>query len=552
MARKNRLAASFLAYSVFGLIIGAALGFALDAVFARQANSSFAGYVTLYRIPTQGSDQAARDFISTALARKGYLEGFTDKHGLDSKTQSLLAKGLTVVARDASSPSADLKLVGKDPTLLTTTLDALAIHITETLRSIEEPELQGLLDKLNNEIETVNKPYLELLGSRFEHKKLPTAAADEVRKAAALISKKHEMELTQRYTFKPQSPQQELFLQQDLDALSKELHRQTEQAAKHFNTDSQDYKFASSLAYLEATVRALRQTKQRLVIAFNQGTPLRVTGRAVVEPLFISSPPTVVVVGVCALIGGLLGAVGCSLQQARYAKITGPSIEKRLGTQVLGVIPKSLTEFGEREMHPMADIEPLSIPLSAIRSFSVAQHLLFPQQSKTVPVIFTAIGKGQDAGHFIANLAVTMAHRGERILLVDANNTHSLDMFRSDSKFASTTTLQIKELKDDGGSQPHIDKGSISFKVAVADKKATSNLLTETSHFDRILILVGDANKAKHMLEGYGCGIGLVVCDDKTRMSKIRKALGKASHGVVLCGYDIRESVYGGELKKVS
>lgn len=546
MARKNHGITVFLRYGLLGALIGAILGTLVGGLLVKVAPARFEANVILFHIPTIGASDSARDFIAATLARKDFLPAFAAKRRIDAKTQAQLTRNLSVVAEDASSPVAELHLVGRDSTAITTTLDALASYMTEVLHSPQNRALQSQLRELDPVMDAANRRHHELITARSEYGRLPSSALDKVRAAITLAEQRLQIESAQRYGLKPRSATDELEAQRRLNDIIQQQEQLMPSMDEDANIDSEHFELEISYALAGAELRVLEQTRRRLLSEFDRAMPLRVVRRAKANPLETEHTLLGPLAAACSLIGGLCGGFAWSRRQSRNGNLTGPVVERRLHVPVVGVMAESLTDYGEREQRPMAQADPEPLAVAGVRSMNVALHLLAPEGGPVGPVVFAEVGDGRHASHVIANLAVVMAEIGERVLIVEGNgdNSQLFEMFANNRGAARTIALDVSELEDEKDADAPRGNGSICF--ATGDAAATTLPVPPAfvSHFDRVLIHVGNANRSRHVVKAYGTGVGLVVCTAEARLSVLRKALATTLHGVVLCAYSLDESDY--------
>jgi len=549
VARKNHGVTAFLRYGLLGVLAGTILGTLVGALFVAISHARFEANIALYRVPTNGTSSSARDFIAATLARQDFLRDFVAKRRLEAKAQARLTRNLTVVAKDASRPLAEMRLVGSDPAAITMTLDALATYMVEVLHSTQNTALQSQLRELDPVIDAASRRYYELMTAQFEYGRLPSSALHKIRVATTLARQRLQIELAQRYRLKPRSAADEIELQRRLNDIIKQQERLTPSMDEHANVDSDHFELESAFALAGAELRVLKQTKRRLLSEFDRAKPLLIVRRAKAIPLTTEHAPVVVLAAACGLIGGLCGGFAWSKRQSRNGKLTGPIVERRLGVPVVGVMAESLTDYGEREQRPMAQADPQPLAVAGVRSLNVALHLLAQKRSRVGPVVFTEIGDGRHASHVIANLAVVMAQTGERVLIVEASDSDGQlsGMFANDKGIARTIALDVGELGDEQDAEVRPGNGSIRFAIGDAGAVAPPVPLAVISHFDCVLIHNRHLDRARRVLKGYGTGVGLVVCTAEARVSVVRKALARTLHGVVLCAYAIDESDYLGE-----
>lgn len=546
MAQKNRVTPSFAIYLLIGMFTGVALGFATNMVLSALSKARFEASIVLYRIPTAGTEQAARDFISTALDQRGFIKKFVAEHDVQPKIQHLLDHHLTVFARDPSSPNAEIRLVGKDPSGLEETLDSLAQYLSKNLRSIKESELQSLLLDLNTEIEKANSKYLNLIGKRSDHNEID-GTLSEILQSIVLVSERlFELQFTERFSFAPDASnkaQTQALVQQLTEKLENETNRGTTLA----KDKRRDFELAVTLARAEVKLRMLRQTKQRLVIQFNQGTPLRVAGRAKIGLLDAERPPTTAIIGISALLGTVLGGILCSLMQTRNAKLTGPLLEQRFGTPVMASMPQSVTDFGLSQACPMAAAQPQRASVAAIHSFNTALHYSVAQEDRVMSIVVSELGKILHAPHLIANIAVVLAKTGRHVLVIDSGTGQLLSLLNADTAPLRNEVFHVRNGIVESTAELPDNKGSISLTEASPSQSTTLLSAEDFAPYDHVIILAETPSEVKYLVEQYAGSIGLLVCNDKDRVSKIRKAINKNISSLVLCGYPLEESIYGGE-----
>ncbi|MGR8949845.1 MAG: hypothetical protein ACU84Q_17515 [Gammaproteobacteria bacterium] len=534
MVRKNRLMVSIARYFVVGTILGAIVGLLLNMLLVSAPSGRLEARVLLFRIPSDDTYQAARDYLSLAISRPGFLDDFAKQQGLDSGEQALLARNLSVVARDASSPNAQLRLVGDNEAALSETLNALAIYVTEALRTIDETAMQSLLNGIEKEIEKASEKNLALLNARDKFNPLPDDLNDSIRLSTALVTKRKELEISLRYTLKPLSKSDEGTIREQLDKIIEQQQggkRPIRVAAR----DIENFDFARELAHSSAILRVLRQAKQNLVIAYNGDTPLRIAGRAAVTPLTLEATPTGQFIAICAFLGALIGGFIWSMLRSRSWQLTGLNIERRLGVPTLAVIAQKLTDCGTQLGGPLAHFNSDSNDLACIKSLSIALSLLQSEQGQNAPLIFSEVGGGDHIAHVTANLAIVMAAGGDRVLVISAtgNEEQSKDLFRHGEEQGWCATLTAQDLTNNHSAQTKFEPGKICY-YRVKDETIP---LADLAQFNKVLILARHPADAKKQLTHHACGVGVVLCTTGTRVSILRRALGRKMHGVVLCGH---------------
>ncbi len=539
--------AALLRFGLLGMLAGATLGAFAGALFVAAAPARFEANVSLFYKPGSEMSNSARDFIVAALAREDFLSDFVHEHRMDTKMEAFLTRNLTVVANDASGPFAEIRLVGSDAAAIVTTLDALATYMVELPWSAEENALQLQSQELDELIDAATGRYDKLVKEPLHYGRLPASTLRKIRIAANLAEQRFELELTERYRLQRQSTPDDLNRQQRLNAIVAQQEQLKLSVSENANTDSDHFEFESALALARAELRVLKRTRHRLVGELNRSKTLWALRRAKAIPVPTGFAPILILAASCSLIGGLGGGFAWSRRQSANGELSGPMIETRLRTPVVGVMAKSLTDYGERELHPMAQADPQPLAMAGVRSLSVALHVLSQEHDRAGPVIFADLGDAHHASHIVANLAVVAAEAGARVLIVEAGGESLLSiMFANDKVVARQLALDVSErAREQGGdSGVRFTIGDETAHNADAAALPVSNEII--SHFDRVFIHVGDVAKARHVVKSYGAAIGIVVCTADTRLSVLRKALGKTLHGVVLCGFPIKESDYLG------
>jgi len=187
--------------------------------------------------------------------------------------------------------------------------------------------------------------------------------------------------------------------------------------------------------------------------------------------------------------------------------------------------------------------------MAGVQSLNVALHLLAQEPGRSGPVIFADLGPDRHASQLIADLAVVSARTGMRVLIAAAGGGKSAlaRLCLGDKRIAQAITLDANEL----ARVKNADRDDAAVRFAPGDGSAgqaeTTDLPVPVDFipcFDRVLIEADSIARARHLVEGYGAGIGLVVCTRQTRLSVLHKALGTTLHGVVLCDYQVNAADY--------
>lgn len=217
---------------------------------------------------------------------------------------------------------------------------------------------------------------------------------------------------------------------------------------------------------------------------------------------------------------------------------------------MLGVIGEFLTDYGERELRPLAATDPRHLVLAGIHSLRIALHVLAQEEVHAGPVVVTEMGDPHHAAHVVANLAVAAEQAGERVLIVEASSMPGVlsAIFASDEQAIRPMALEVDELSEKRDSDERLDKGRIRFLFrAGSTNEFNGETLPVTAKFihdfDRAFIHVDDVAGAKYLLNEYGTGIGLLVCSSDVGKPALTKEV-EDLHGVVLCDYRIDASVY--------
>ena len=538
MARKNRLVDSVIPYFIVGAIVGACAGLLAHTVFENAPASRFEGRVMLFRLPGNDTFRAARDYLSIAVSRPEFVESFAKNYDIDSATRKLISGNLTVVARDASSPNAELRLTGPDEDKLATTLDSLAIYLTESLRTIDENVMQKLLDELEKEITIATENNLVLRDSRSEYASIPEPLRKAIDDSMTLSTERKELELSLKYVLKPLSDADTKAIRQQLTKVTsaqQEYHRRAQEIAERHAVN---FKLLSDIASTEATLQALRRTKQHLVIDYNKDTPLRIASRAKVTPLeYVPTSPGRSI-GIGAFIGAIIGGVICSLLRSRDSKLDALGIERRLGVPTFAVISQHVTNTGIDNGIPLARSNPASENLAGIRSLNIALHLLNAERGNKYPIVITEIGAENHAPYVIANLALDMANNGMRVLVVETEDKKNQlsDLMRRGIEQSWVIALNEQDSTVTRQSDESLKHGQVYYLLA----PGSAPPLVDIPQFDKVLIHAPNPAAAKSCVAAYPQSLGLVLCTATTRVSTLRKALGRALgkklHGVVFCG----------------
>ena len=536
MARANRLTSSLIAYFFVGAVLGAIAGILAHYVLSSAPAQLFEGRVMLFRLPGNNVNHAARDFLEIAISQPGFIAGFIEKHDLSPEVIDSLQE-LKVVARDPSSPNAELQLTGSDEEQITKTLDALAIYVTEALRTFDEGTKNEILQSLDKEIEAANSDYLARLKLRGIYGAVSDELKQEIAKSAKLHARRLELELSQRYRLAPLSSMEEETLQQDISEIIQAQERQERHLKTFSGSSSRNGKFALELALNEALTQALRQTKQRIVITYNQDTPIRIANRAKLTPITLEPSSAAKPIGLGAFIGALLGGLLWSRSRTQDSALTGLNIERRFNVPTFAVISPKLAERGEREGRPLAIIDPQSEHLACIRSLNLAVHLLKSKATGAKVLTFVDLSNRNNSTHVIANLAIEMRNRGQSVLVVETNSDKiafsSLLEPAQAKAWALPATLQQLANEE---AKPLSEQAPYIVYVEQDEWHLSPELV---SQFDCVLIHAQDIADAKKRRLEMPESLLLVLCTTDTQVSKLRKALGRGAekkmHGVVLC-----------------
>ncbi len=549
MDRKNRGVTTFLRYGLLGLISGTVLGALVGEVFVAVSPARFQADIVLFHIPTYGTSDSARDFIASTLAQPDFLPDFVSNRRIDTKTEALLRRNLTVIAKDASRPVAEIQLIGNDSAAITSTLDVLAAYMVESVHSSQNIALDSQLRELNPIIDAAKRRHDDLIMARSAYGRLPPSALGNIRVATSLTEQRLQIELAQRYRLKPPSAADVLELQRRLNDIIVQQAQLAPSMDEQADVNSDHVELESAVTHARAELRVLEQTKQRLLGEFSSSKPLQIVHQAKTIPLTTEQTLVVLLAAAGSLIGGLSGGLGWSMRQSRNGKINGPVLERRLRTAVVGVMAENLTDYGERELRPLALADPRSLAMAGVRSLNVALHVMSQERRRAGPVVFAEIGDGYHASHVVANLAVVAAQMGEQVLIVEASGSDSRlsSLFANDKGIARTIALDTSEVRDERDVDVHFGNGSIRFAIGDdPDETILPVPVAFIANFDRVFIHTGQADRAKQVVKAYGTGIGIVVCTAEAPLSVLRKALARQLHGVVLCAYPIDESDYLG------
>ena len=529
MARKNRLTIIF--YFLFGAVVGAFAGFLANTFFLEQSSTQMEARVMLFRLPSNDTYQAARDFVSFSIRRPGFIENFALEQGIDDNTRELISKNLRVEAEDAASTIAELVLGGMDEEKLVATLDALTMHLIESLRSVDESTMQSVSHEIEQEIANANEAYLGLQNDRRKFGPTPERLREHVEASAGFAAEKKELELSLKYFLKPVSELATQSIRQKLAKTVKASDQHDARIEQIVGADYENYRFAKSLAITEANLRALRRTKQSLVIEFNKASPLRVASGAKLVPRVNDLIPVNRAIGVGAFIGALLGGFVWSLRRSSTSGLTGLEIEESMGIPTVAVIGQTLIGKGKEKRRPLKLENPGSDELAGIKSLSVAAHILNTEKGSPITLVLTELGNGEYIAHVAANLALEMANLQARVLVVETattEKTYVSDLFERGVVEGWVSTLKAQD-------ESRADRGSVTYlrekEIALAPEVM--------ARFDCVLIVASTAIDAKKRLAKQKKALGFVLCKSATRASTLRKAVGGIAgtrmHGVILC-----------------
>ena len=538
MASKNRLTKSIWVFFFIGAVFGAVAGLVASTLLGRGPSVQVEASVLLFRVPGNQDFQAARDYLSFAISRPGFIEKFAERQGIDASTREALDNGLRVTARDPSSQNAELRLIGSDESAVTKTLDALAIYLTESLRTVDDGVKDALLQELDQEIKRARDKNLALLDSRSKLGELSAPQKKQISVASTLAGRRKELELSLRYFLKPLSDSEQQTIQQDLERITEAQALHQKRISRVPPPDLQQYRFETEVALSDAEIRALTQAKQRLVIEYNKDTPFRIASRAKAAPLLIEGKSFYGLIGVCAFVGLLIGGMVWSVLRTRESKLTGLQIEKKLGVPTIAVISQQLTDQGEQQGMPLVLSDSQSEELVGIRSLNVALHFLKEQREQSFPIVISELDTDEHVAHVIANLALDMVNHQSRVLVIESSSepTTLSALFEDGIKQAWVEKLSVDDFSA-GITATTVNEN----KIYYVQEKGTDLGLGPIALFDSILVHAKDASVAKKRLATYSTGVGLVLCTAQSRVSKLRNAVGrrfgKKLHGAVICGY---------------
>ncbi len=543
MARHYRGLASFLLFSLVGALAGAILGTLTDKSLLKWRPPRFEATIVLFHPSGSGMSDSGRDFVALSLAQPEFLPSAATRHGWDANMAAEVASNVSVVAANAAGPVAELRLSGTDPTTLVTTLNLVAERMIEWHRDKQMMVLQSQLSELDAAFESAKRSEEDLVAARSDDTRLPSSAHSAISAMTDLARQRRQLELAARYQLRRESSFDTLRRQQRLTVVLAKEARLNKSIGDKAGIASTQFENEHAIAVLSAERLAVQETKARLQREFESVQPLQIVQRAAVNQISRSPAPAQLLMAVGSFIGALIGGFVWSKRRSSPGKLSDlVGVDSRL-PPTMGVIGETLTEYGVRELRPLAETDPGHLVLAGIHSLHVALYVMAQEQDRTGPVVITETGEPQHAAHVVANLAAIAAKAGERVLIVEAFSSPGMlsRIFTSDKQI---TTPGGEKLAAEHATDAHPGTERIRFLFYdLSTNELEEETLPVIDDFDRLLIHVGNVALASDLLDVYGTGIGLLVCSGNARLPASIEDL-EAIHGIVLCDYRIDPSVY--------
>ncbi|MEM6639862.1 MAG: hypothetical protein AAF610_08160 [Pseudomonadota bacterium] len=259
-----------------------------------------------------------------------------------------------------------------------------------------------------------------------------------------------------------------------------------------------------SLASMEWKRAHLVRARRAAEIALVAPAPIRVVQGARVDAIPSGPDRRPWYALVCACVGAILLGWRSPAKPEQEPNSDGPTLEANLNVRVIAVLPAEIDQFAVTRGAPLASLEPDHIALGSIQSLGTALALLANRDDRHGPLIMVDIDDAGHAGHALVNLAIKLADRGRRVLVVEAGveggvldellvaGTH---VDRSDVPTADTETGPAR-----GGARP----GRIRFVLADAEAGEQPPVPGAfINYFDSILMRTDDIARASSMARHY-------------------------------------------------
>lgn len=170
--------------------------------------------------------------------------------------------------------------------------------------------------------------------------------------------------------------------------------------------------FDAQLAQAQSTIQRLQSVQDTITSGDQSG----VGGIATIQTTPGSSRLAAIGFVLGLLLGIMLSVGRRSLDRSVRSKA---ALEHATGHRVVGLIPK-VVDWDEDEVQNVALEHPTSPPAEAYRTLRTSLHFLTVDQS-VHRILFTSAVAGEGKSTTVANLAVTLARTGKRVLMVDAD-----------------------------------------------------------------------------------------------------------------------------------
>lgn len=547
MATNRRALISFIRHALPGLFGGGCIGALIVLLMVEIAPPIFVASVVMFHKPGSGLSDSGRDLIANTINNEAFYRTLATNNSWDVDEAKAIAANLSVTAKDASRPKAELRLHGADGETLGPKLDVIAEEIVKHHRAKQKSSLQWMLGELDANL-TSARERLEKLAPSGREQSVATKSALSI--ATRLTQRRREAELATRYRLQRESSFEEHKRRQRLRAIAKAEQQQIKTIAAD-PIVAAEFDDARLIATLSAEKQALEQTQKRLDIEFATIEPVQILRRN--DPVAQSRDVATDLLFFTALgsFAGLLIGGGIWSKKQSAPKFLHPSLlEKSLRCSVVGVMPEPITEFGEREHSILATHHPEHLAMAAIHSLRIGLRVLATPSERATEVVICEFGRPRHAAHLIANLALSAATAGERVLVIDAAGSATLTSLLTNAKALRIAQLDAGAFSPEPvGSAPR-DHTALCYFIDDARDHAGIIALAESnaarSNFDTIFVNVIDSPSTRQLLAALERETKLLVCANEVKLAALRKAPLKLYDGIVLCGNSIDESAYQG------
>lgn len=289
--------------------------------------------------------------------------------------------------------------------------------------------LAGLRDTYISARTEVNQ--LEQGGKGSEH--------PEVRRAQAMLDTTRDALLAEIRNVKESFQRDLIAINQEISGIS-DLYKRAEQQAFDLNLQEIEYK---RLARAKDNTERLHSIVLERAKESELGGQMRFNNVSVIDPALLPeapiSPRVALVISGGAGLGLLLGFAFVVMQAKLRQRLESPEdVEESLGTTCVGVIPEIVPDAGStlppvaqrRRRHRKVDVveaaelfvhrHPKSNAAEAMRALRT--NLLFMSPDKPYKrLLITSAGPTDGKTTIAASLASTLAHSGQRVLLIDGD-----------------------------------------------------------------------------------------------------------------------------------